>query len=75
MSGGHWDYIQHRIEEIGNEINPREKSKEEKEFGKLLIEIANLLGDLDWYYSGDTGIEPFIKRWNEFKKKEVGKNE
>lgn len=75
MSGGHWDYIQFKTEEIANELNS-ELLKEEREFGLLLKDISQVLHDCDWWKSGDTSKDNFIKSWNRFKAKWFGeKNE
>lgn len=68
MSGGHWDYIQFRIEEIANELNPN-ILQEERELGSLLLDISKVIHDADWWKSGDTSEEPFIQSWNNFKQK------
>lgn len=68
MSGGHWEYIYFRIEEIAKELNP-DKSKEEIHLGKLLLDLSEVLHDCEWYYSGDYSTEQFIKTWNKFKEK------
>jgi len=69
MSGGHWDYIYHRVEEIANELNPTPKSIEEQEFGLLLQHVGKLLHTAEWAYSGDTDMSYFKKEWKEFKDK------
>ena len=68
MSGGYWDYISFKIEDIAKELNP-EVTKEEREFGALLEEIAKLLHSAEWWKSGDTPKESFQKEWNGFKEK------
>lgn len=69
MSGGHWDYIQDRIDDIADELNPKSKSKEEKELGKLLKDLVEVIHSADYYYCGDYGFDSFEKSWNKFKGK------
>ena len=75
MSGGHWDYINYRIEEIANELDPKAKLKEEREFGRILRDVAELLHSAEWWKSGDTSEESFIEEWKKFKEKWLKKKQ
>jgi len=72
MSGGYWDYIYYKIEEIGNELDP-EINQSQRELGKLLKDLSKVLHDAEWHLSGDYSLEKFNKTWEEFKTKWVKK--
>lgn len=62
MSGGSLDYIFYKVEEIAPKIPDRELSEMTKDF-------AELLHDLEWYDSGDTGYDDWNRTREKFKKK------
>lgn len=66
MSGGSFDYLFFKVEDMASEVGVV-KSKEEIEFSKILIKVSKLMKSIEWAYSGDTSIEDFKKDWNEFK--------
>lgn len=65
MSGGSFDYIFYKVEEIAPRIPDRELSEMTKDF-------ANLLYDLEWYDSGDTGYDDWNRARDKFKNKWFG---
>ena len=65
MSGGSLDYIFYKVEEIAPKIPDRELSEMTKDF-------AELLHDLEWYDSGDTGYDDWNRARDKFKNKWFG---
>ena len=75
MSGGHFDYIDQRAK---NEIfgyfgEEKENVFEDREISELIYDVFELIHDFDWYKSGDTCKETYLKKKAEFKKKWLGK--
>jgi len=68
MSGGHWDYIQFKIDEIAEELNPNILI-EERELGKLLKDLSKVINDCDYWKCGDYSEEDFVMSWKKFKDK------
>lgn len=70
MSGGLFDY---RDLSLKNEIFGLNKEKgnvfEDKEITELIYDVFNLIHEFDWYQSGDTGEEDYLKAKNDFKEK------
>ena len=67
MSGGYFDYAYlHLIPFKGN--------MEDEEMNELMEDLINLLYELEWYKSGDTGIEDYKKSLNDFKNKWIRNN-
>ena len=62
MSGGEMDYLCYKMEEVSEKI-------EDKEIKHLMIDLANLMHDLEWYLSGDYSIETYHKTLKAFKTK------
>lgn len=71
MSGGHWDYVQYRLDNLIEEIYEDMESDYVKECGvqrelELTVHYLNLsriyLNRLDWLISGDDGDETFNER-------------
>jgi hypothetical protein len=108
MSGGHYDYKYHQIDDLAEEIEREFENNgkymtedwsnksfsrtplieadyfegatpEQKE--KILTEIKSLVEtlkdaafrakELEWFMSGDTGFESYLRRLNEYKQKKV----
>lgn len=67
MSGGSMNYICFKIEEAADYVT-------DKEIKDLLIDLAKLMHDLEWYESADYSREPYEKTLMEFKKKWFGDN-
>ena len=65
MSGGHWDYICYRVEEMAGYTH-------DKEIDMLVKDFAQLLHDLEWYDSADIDEDTYRKTVREFKKKWLG---
>lgn len=63
MSGGSFDYMYWRIQEMyGNRL-------EDKELNELLDDFCEILRELEWWQSCDTGEEDYRKAVKQFKKK------
>lgn len=80
MSGGHFEYKQHHMLDIADEINRLithngkideygcvfnfnpETVKILKKTAKELTKLEEKVHDIDWFVSGDTGEEDFIKK-------------
>lgn len=72
MSGGHFDYNQHRIQEVAEQIAEEAArcydESEQREFylGALLGKLAYIYAQrIDWLLSGDDGPEQFHARLRE----------
>ena len=71
MSGGHFQYKQHRIEDIAVEIDemvrennyPPEIIEKFREASHTLRQSAEMAQRVDWLVSGDDGEESFMRRW------------
>lgn len=70
MSGGHFSYLDNtlKMEIFGWTDEPRNVF-EDREISELVWDILNLVHDYDWYKSGDTCKETYLKAKAEFKKK------
>lgn len=70
MSGGHFNY---KDSELKNEIFDWEDKPsnqfEDLEISRLVFDILELIHEYDWYISGDTGRENYLKAKRAFKKK------
>ena len=62
MSGGAWDYVSYRVEEIADKV-------EDAEIKALIKDLAELLHDEEWYESGDYGRSDYLETLKKFKKK------
>lgn len=67
MSGGHMNYIYRRIEECGKYVD-------DAEIKDLIIDLAELMHDLEWYLSGDYGQYDYEESLSKFKDKWFGEN-
>lgn len=54
MSGGSWDYVYHRIEEIASNLKA-EKSPLRRALGNHMDLITKAMHDIEWVDSGDMG--------------------
>lgn len=63
MSGGSYDYIYYKLEE---ECNGR---MHDAEMNDLIIDLVEVLYDLEWWQSGDTGEQRYRETLAKFKKK------
>ena len=73
MSGGHFDYIQYRFEEIAEEVRvcafrgrgeySAETLARFEECAQTVKRAGDMLQRVDWLVSGDDGEETFHERW------------
>lgn len=71
MSGGHWNYQDSNLK---NEIfdwadDFKSNPLKDIELSELVWDVLDLLHDYDWYVSGDTGSEDWLKAKKAFKAK------
>lgn len=75
MSGG---YFNHKDSNLKYEIfgfgNTCTNIFEDKEISQLIYDVFDLIHDFDWYRSGDTCEETWLKKKKSFKKKWLYKN-
>ena len=71
ISGGHFDYIDSRCKEeiFGYWTDKPRNVFEDKEISGLIWDVFVLIHDYDWYVSGDTCEETYLKAKAAFKKK------
>lgn len=70
MSGGRFEYIDSRLkDEIFGWTDTPSNVFEDREISELVWDILNLIHDFDWYKSGDTDKETYLKAKAEFKKR------
>ena len=73
VSGGKFDYMDRTLkEEIFGYLDKPINVFEDKEVSELVWDVLNLIHDYDWYASGDTCEETYLKAKSEFKKKWFG---
>ncbi len=75
MSGGHYDYIQHKMRDVADQIWCEANSEEfiysdetKDKFMAAVLRLrlaATLVGRIDYLMSGDDGEESFHKRLHE----------
>ena len=70
MSGGRFDYIDSRCKDeiFGWSEKPRNVF-EDREISELIWDVFDLIHDYDWYASGDTCEETYLKSKAKFKRK------
>ena len=70
MSGGHFNYQDKQLKNVMFGYNHEYKNPlEDREISNLVFDVLTLLHVFDYYISGDTGEENYIKAKDEFKKK------
>ena len=70
MSGGRFDYKDSELKsEIYGWTDEPENVFEDMEISELVWDVLDLIHDFDWYASGDTCKETYLKAKAEFKKK------
>ena len=70
MSGGHFNYLDSQLKnEIFGWVDRPTNVFEDLEISELVWDVLNLIHDYDWYESGDTCKETYLKAKAEFKKK------
>lgn len=73
MSGGRFDYVDsHLKNEIFGWVDNPTNVFEDWEISELVWDVLDLIHDYDWYASGDTSKETYLKAKAEFKKKWMG---
>jgi len=73
MSGGHFNYVDsHLKSEIFGWGNKPSNVFEDVEISELVFDVLDLIHAFDWYMSGDTRRETYLKAKTEFKKKWMG---
>lgn len=70
MSGGRFCYIDGQLKsEIFGWTDKPSNVFEDREISELVWDVLDLIHAFDWYASGDTFKEPYLKAKAEFKKK------
>lgn len=70
MSGGRFEYTDSRLKsEIFGWADRPHNAFEDREISELVWDVLELIHDYDWYASGDTGKEDYLKAKAAFKKK------
>jgi hypothetical protein len=70
MSGGRFDYADSLLkDEIFGWTDAPKNVFEDREISELVWDVLDLIHDFDWYASGDTCKETYLKKKAEFKKK------
>lgn len=73
MSGGRFDYKDSSLkDEIYGWTDKPSNVFEDKEISELIWDVLNLIHDYDWYASGDTSKEQYLKEKTKFKEKWFG---
>lgn len=73
MSGGHFNYVDsHLKSEIFGWGNKPSNVFEDVEISELVFDVLDLIHAFDWYKSGDTCRETYLKAKADFKKKWMG---
>ena len=74
MSGGRFGYIDSTLKNEMFGWGEFRNVMEDREISELVWDVLDLIHDYDWYASGDTGEETYLKAKNAFKKKWFGGN-
>lgn len=70
MSGGRFEYADSRLKnEIFGWSDEPHNAFEDREISELVWDVLTLIHDFDWYVSGDTCKETYLKAKAKFKKK------
>lgn len=71
MSGGRFDYIDSRCKDeiFGWSAEKPRNVFEDREISELIWDVFDLIHDYDWYASGDTCEETYLKSKAKFKRK------
>lgn len=70
MSGGHFDYKDGALKNAIFDYDDKVSNQfEDMEISQLVLDVLELIHDYDWYISGDTGREDWLKAKGEFKKR------
>lgn len=75
MSGGHFDYVQYKMDDAAITIQEKIKDYDKtclpetlekmKIAAELIDKAGRMLHRIDWFVSGDDGEECFNRRWDE----------
>ncbi len=65
MSGGFFDYEDVKLFEFADKLF-KDAEPEEKQLSQILKDLGDVLHSYDWYRSGDSSKESFIKKYAEF---------
>ena len=78
MSGGRFNYendsLMSEMFDFLEEGDPIPNVLEDREISELTYDLLTLIHDYDWYASGDTGKQDYLKAKKAFKKKWFGTN-
>ena len=75
MSGGHFEYQDFTLKNVMFGYGDTWSNvMEDREVSELAWDLLNLIHDYDWYASGDTCKETYLKAKTEFKRKWFGGN-
>ncbi len=75
MSGGHFNYDDDRLKNTIFDYEDKPSNQfQDPEISELVFDVLTLIHDYDWYISGDTGREDWLKAKKEFKRKWLRKN-
>ena len=75
MSGGRFEYADSRLKsEIFGWADEPRNVFEDREISELVWDVLDLIHEYDWYASGDTGKDTYLKAKAEFKRKWFGGN-
>lgn len=75
MSGGRFNYADsNAMNEIFGWADKPSNVFEDREISELVWDIFQLIHDYDWYASGDTSKQSYLKSKADFKKKWLGGN-
>ena len=70
MSGGRFDYLDSQLKtEIFGYTNKLINVFEDREISELVWDVLDLIHEYDWYESGDTGKDNYLKAKKKFKDK------
>lgn len=70
MSGGYFQYIDSNLKsQIFGLTDEHDNEFQDIEITELVWDVLDLIHDFDWYISGDTCEETWLKKKAEFKKK------
>ena len=73
MSGGRFEYADERLKnEIFGWVEKPYNVFEDHEISEIVWDVLDLIHDYDWYASGDTGEDDYLKAKESFKKKWFG---
>lgn len=73
MSGGHFGYVDSQLKnEIFGYVDCPTNVFEDREISELVWDVLDLIHAYDWYASGDTCKETYLKARTEFKQKWMG---